>query len=271
MNFCEKRLPLFDRKSKKNRIVKKTNKAKINFILSVVPFKIESKCFGSGYFIFKFAENSVCWFKIKNIKDWKFGIWLNEDNTFDIFGEAIVQIDKFKPSRSVISRNNIREFTKDVHDMLNNKEEWKEYNETTKNLIIAENKANAFNQIIKKDINLVIKKENSKNNETLLELKDFGENFSPRYEIQEYTYDQKYDFNSIEAKERTKNLYLALSECIAYHQNDFDNETLFTDFDIHDYIFNSSKVYNKMNYNEDAIKYNWNIKDFDEYVKIKLP
>jgi hypothetical protein len=59
-----------------------------------------------GYFIFNFGEKSVYHFDIKEIKNWKFGLWIvdtKDDNGFDIyritlFGDKEDWIDKFKPS-----------------------------------------------------------------------------------------------------------------------------------------------------------------------------
>ncbi len=62
---------------------------------------------GDGYFIFSFVGNSVTHFKIKELPQWKFGIWLFYDkkkNVIDCewFCQLEIFIDKFKPSRSEI-------------------------------------------------------------------------------------------------------------------------------------------------------------------------
>lgn len=59
-----------------------------------------------GYYIFDFGEKSVYHFDIKEIKNWKFGLWIvdtKDDSGFDIyrialFGDKVDWIDKFKPS-----------------------------------------------------------------------------------------------------------------------------------------------------------------------------
>jgi len=99
------------------RQLKKRNKKIHNNILSFIPYEIESKVFGSGYFIFEFEEAGVCWFYLKNFPKWKFGIWLNneEGTGYEIFGQGIASIDKFKPSASVISTDDINEFVDDLY------------------------------------------------------------------------------------------------------------------------------------------------------------
>lgn len=59
-----------------------------------------------GYYIFDFGEKSVYHFSIKEIKNWKFGLWIvdtKDDDEIDIyrialFGDKVDWIDKFKPS-----------------------------------------------------------------------------------------------------------------------------------------------------------------------------
>ena len=58
---------------------------------------------GNGYFLFDFGKNSVVHFQIKEIRGWKFGIWIRKDdekNEFlvNLFGDKINWIDKFKPT-----------------------------------------------------------------------------------------------------------------------------------------------------------------------------
>lgn len=65
---------------------------------------------GNGYFIHEFGENSVVHFQVKEISNWKFGIWIvpsDEENTFrvDIFGEREDYIDKFKPTQTTIAEH----------------------------------------------------------------------------------------------------------------------------------------------------------------------
>lgn len=69
--------------------------------------KIIDKTFNSGYYIFEFGEDSVCYFKIKNLKRWQFGLWIRQHNdsenyVVDLFGEHEDYIDKFKPTATKI-------------------------------------------------------------------------------------------------------------------------------------------------------------------------
>ena len=79
------------------RRVKIINKKRHEVLFTEISkkYSISKKVFGNGYFLFSFDENTISWFWLEEFPDWKFGIWLNE-NGYDIFGEAIIQIDKFK-------------------------------------------------------------------------------------------------------------------------------------------------------------------------------
>jgi hypothetical protein len=65
----------------------------------------------SGCFIFDFGEKSVYHFNIKEIKNWKFGLWIvdtKDDDGYDVysislFGDKEHWIDKFKPSATPIT------------------------------------------------------------------------------------------------------------------------------------------------------------------------
>lgn len=64
-----------------------------------------------GYFITNFGEKSVYHFNIKEIKNWKFGLWIvdtKDDSEIDVyrislFGDKVDWIDKFKPSATPIT------------------------------------------------------------------------------------------------------------------------------------------------------------------------
>lgn len=109
----------------KKRQLKKWNKKKIEKILVDIKhsgYTITRIIFGSGYFVFNFEANSVCWFQLKEFPDWKFGIWItpseyirnNKKKKFSIFGENIYCIDKFKPSASTLSETNLSDFLKEL-------------------------------------------------------------------------------------------------------------------------------------------------------------
>ena len=113
----------------KKKKEKNNNTKRMNSILNKIEekYKISEKKFGNGYFIFDMGENAVCHFKFRELKDWKFGIWLDEEGErYDIFGEHIELIDKFKPSRCYISYEEINlgesleDFLADIEDIIKN-------------------------------------------------------------------------------------------------------------------------------------------------------
>ena len=69
-------------------------------------FKTHDVQFLNHYFIIDKGEDSICHFKVKGLKKWKFGIWINElddgKKQVEFFGQYEPAIDKFKPSRSNI-------------------------------------------------------------------------------------------------------------------------------------------------------------------------
>lgn len=75
--------------------------------------------FSNGYFIFEKGEDAVVHFKIKGVNKWKFGMWIdinNTDKAVQVFAQHIDYIDKFKPSCStfceVVSRKTLLGITK---------------------------------------------------------------------------------------------------------------------------------------------------------------
>lgn len=64
-----------------------------------------------GYYLFEFGEKTVFHFTIKEIKKWKFGLWIRDGKKKDsfrieFFGDKIDWIDKFKPTASTLSYEN---------------------------------------------------------------------------------------------------------------------------------------------------------------------
>ncbi len=91
----------------KNRETGWLNKKRANNILDIIEsngFHVTSKKFGSGYFIYSLGSNAVCHFKLKELPDFLFGIWLYDNNKFEIFGQFELYLDKFKPSRNEVSK-----------------------------------------------------------------------------------------------------------------------------------------------------------------------
>lgn len=64
------------------------------------PYRIQ---YGDGYFLSTFGPCSVAHFRIKEIPDWRFGIWVRSPKHIELFGEHVTLVDKFKPSRTHIS------------------------------------------------------------------------------------------------------------------------------------------------------------------------
>lgn len=104
----------------RKKVEGKGNSTKINEILKEVinNFTLKDKVLGSSYFVFNRGENSVCHFTLKETPDWKYGLWLKENNGYYIFGEHIELIDKFKPGRCYLDfEDDIKEFISVVKDI----------------------------------------------------------------------------------------------------------------------------------------------------------
>jgi len=235
----------------KKRIIKRRNQQKINSILAKVSYSytIEKKVFGNGYFLYTFPESSIAWFWLKEFPDWKFGIWLSEnDNSYHIFGEAVVQIDKFKPSASSLSMTDVVDFVNELKKVKNNSGEWKEYNENTEK---AKAELEISNEVNKKRLNNIVQYVNKVKEEfeqgkvkSFLEIVDRNTkelNCSPRYSIEEYAESSKY-FETEEGKKRSEELYNDLCEVIGY-SGCYTEEYLFLDLD--DFIFENKFIQNK--------------------------
>ena len=111
------------------RQLKKRNTKYIKSILNSVPFKKEKISFGSSYFIFEMEPNSIVWFWLKAFPEWRFGIWLNQDDyrKYEIFGQRISMIDKFKPSRSELCEDYAHNFNMELFNIIGKHPKWKDY------------------------------------------------------------------------------------------------------------------------------------------------
>jgi len=101
----------------KNKQTRAKNRNKIKEILDVIrlDFKIYNIVYLNSYFIFERGDSSICHFKIKETPNWEYGIWLKSDGSYEIFGEHIECIDKFKPSATYLSDySNLDEFKSDI-------------------------------------------------------------------------------------------------------------------------------------------------------------
>lgn len=75
----------------------------------------------NGYYLWDFGEDSVIHIEFKEIKNWKFGIWILEDENdqdkihLSFFGNKKNWIDKFKPTYSKIS-SELKITSEDIDD-----------------------------------------------------------------------------------------------------------------------------------------------------------
>lgn len=83
-------------------------------VLKEYGFTVENVEESNGYFLFEFGEKTVFHFDIKEIKKWKFGLWIRDGKKKDsfrleFFGDKVDWIDKFKPTASTLSHD--KEYT----------------------------------------------------------------------------------------------------------------------------------------------------------------
>ena len=89
-------------------------------VLKEHDFTVENIEESNGYYLFEFGEKTVFHFNIKEIKKWKFGLWIRDGKKKDsfrleFFGDKIDWIDKFKPTASTLSHDNeytVKDFNK---------------------------------------------------------------------------------------------------------------------------------------------------------------
>ena len=95
----------------------KENREIIDNYLDTIEKEFNIHCiqrkFTDSYFVFSYEDKSICNFKIKEIPDFYFGVWLSsnidlsyydkefENSKLILFTQPIIHIDKFKPSQSV--------------------------------------------------------------------------------------------------------------------------------------------------------------------------
>lgn len=119
-------------KHKHLRLLKKTNTHFYEQILSELSksHKISSVSYADGY-LAPVAPNHICYFKLKGLSNWRFGIrkdyigW-NEESTPSVvfYGEHVDFIDKFKPSAVAICHENISDFIDTVKSIKSNEVEF---------------------------------------------------------------------------------------------------------------------------------------------------
>jgi len=256
------------------RRLKIKNKKEINNILKQLSskFTITEKKFGDGYFILTFEPNSICWFYLKEFPEWKFGIWLNEEKkSYSIFGEAISLINKFKPSASTLSFNNITDFNNELPKILSNEGKWKDYNENaldqSEKDILDKELSEIDIKNIKNYLNKIEKEFEDRKRNSFFKIKDMNtKDFHslPRYIISEHTDKENY-FQSNESLIKTKKVFEKLCSILSYTgQYDLDNEKKIRHTD--EYRFENQCLINKKDYNEKAKLYSYKEKNFQEYL-----
>lgn len=255
----------------KKRLLKKINKRKLNAIMDNIELQcncnIEKRYFGNGYFIFEFGNNIVAHFHIKELPLWKFGIWLNLNNKYQLFGEPIPLIDKFKPSRTVFSyeSNNIDKALLDIILMIQDGygtyidiKESVEYDieyDNTKDLIDRK----IYDYIFKK-----IQEVNEKNIDKFqLKLEDGNTkdySISPRYSISLHTNTEMTQKDWIEDLKKS---ILEISENIPFVEDD-DSPSLLESY-IFEYL--NSKLISKGSFEYRKKAYNWNkSENYEDYI-----
>jgi len=221
------------------------NKNKIYEILNKISYTVdfESIEIENGYFLFEFDKNSVAHFSIKEFPEWKFGIWLYKNGEYSVFGEAITLIDKFKPSRSSLSCNNIEDFNKELDKIMYNEDDWKEYNKRIEWSLERDRLSKEYNKRVYKKINQYVENTQKEFEEgkvkSFLKLVDRNNELfdvCPRYRINEYI-DNKNYAKTTESAERTKQMFKDLCNLLEptfIKYNDFDDEIC---LDVDEYLF----------------------------------
>ena len=248
------------------RQLKKRNRKFIDLIIRYIPYTLKKRCFGSGYFIFSFDESSVSWFYLKEFPEWKFAIWLNEEHgKYEIFGQHINMIDKFKPSRSELCEDNVQSFVDELHKIYTREDAWLEYLDEA-----AEEKArmdvvSLQNKIYYEALFNFIKGWNDKQDTKAewdfkciyLKLKDGGAGRSPRYDIivESYKEFQAEEFNH-EWFEMEWDAYQQL--CV--HLGKMYTPEKITSYDTDSYIFRSTiseEILCQQEWEHRAVEYKW--------------
>ncbi|MFA7127800.1 MAG: hypothetical protein WC136_01370 [Sphaerochaeta sp.] len=247
------------------RQLKKHNKKMINQQLNYLPYTIESKNFGGGYFIFSFEPASICHFTLKEFPDWKFAIWNQEK--FSIFCDNIYMINKFKPGHGFINENSMQKFVEELDELretlLGKDTHMRRYIEACDEAKKDQLQLDEFNrknyQIILDELNKI----NSEQSDIELVLHDNCTKHlkvSPRYNIITKV---THEFNESSTIDQNNQLdfmnYKRLCDVIL-----FDEEiSILKDT----YVFDSSvhlEVMNAAEYESRAIRYDYTLKTFDE-------
>lgn len=243
----------------KNRQIRKQNKQRMKDIInSLEEF--------NGYDL-KFVQTftlSIGHFKIKEFPDWVFGIWLTHNSdTFDIFGENVYMIDKFKPSRSTLSvtDDNTVVFENKLNIIKGRKNpDWNTYLENVELAKKTEDKKHKLNFKIYKSIKDEIDKINVYCDDAIeLRIKDNNtKNYKcyPRYKIDMYC------DNNVLNDDTLYNNFLLYSYNTLSSKKFFSEEFHMLD----EYQFENIMLYSPEEYEYNNNRYKWN-DDFSNYKK----
>lgn len=249
------------------RIIKKRNKAVHLKLVSQLPFTITNHTFGSGYFMLDMGPNAISWFWLKEFPSWKFGIWLR-NNSFEIFGQAISMINKFKPSRSELCyKNDIDGFINELYKIKAVHPDWKEYIDSAVESEIYERRKRNFEQEI---YQIIFNTSKSISNE-LFDIRIEDQNtrdfrVSPRYKVHEFIDE---DFMSTQSSNDLLQISIKNYEILCRSLSNISeadiNEFSFTDT----YIFSSlgESIVAPEEYNRDAERYKWIDGTFEEHLQ----
>lgn len=240
---------------------KKRNLKRMNPILESIVFTITKKVFGNGYFVFSFEENSICWFWLKEFPEWKFGIWLYKNKTYDIFGENVYLIDKFKPSYSYVSCNNVEEFNSILKEILSgDNEEHNKYLTSVEREKSYVKRKERVNFIVNNTFKKFIKEYNKRNKSVELALKDYGQYSFPRYDFY-FLYDNKKLYLT---KEEQKEVYLELGKVKSEIKIQEEDKEFMEDYICRFDDF-QQELLSEEDYKERSEKYDWEEKSFQKY------
>ena len=241
----------------KKRQIRKENKQRMKGIINSL------KEFNA--YDLKFVQTfalSIGHFKIKEFPEWEFGIWLTHNSdTFDIFGENIYMIDKFKPSRCTLSFESIdtKDFQSELKLILKNTDkEWNEYLENAKNAKQLEIKTREENFKIYQSIKNAIKelnKEYSIEDNVELKINEYNRCY-PRYRIELYCVDK------ILNNKEVLNKYLSNSYNIISNKKYFSKDIK---FGLDEYLFENISLYSPEEYEYNKSIYSSWTETFDEY------
>lgn len=248
-----------------NEISNNNNKI-INNILNKINYKVINKNFVNGYGLYYFEESGICSFKLKELPNWKFGLWLNlNDKTkYKIFGEYELLIDKFKPNSSYISLECIEEFNKEIFLILNKDEKhfsyFKEIEKEIEKILLKRK----YLKPMLIGINNYIEEYNKESVNKKLIFKDGGKYTSPRYTIF-FKNMIKNEFNKNSLKEEME-IYMDLSKEKEKIYNEETEMKIYMDSFLIRFENFWAYLYSEKEFEDNIKKYKWNFVDLQSYL-----